>query len=1079
MDHVVSVRAGAPFVGRIAELRRLQELNDTAADGNSAAVLLSGDAGVGKTSLIAEAARLAAESGMLVLLGRCVDLGTGALPYQPFVEALSQLVRAGKSAGDGDESSGPASRAAAIAQQAAQERPSLAPLLGRSGQATASRPPGDAGLDRLALFEAVAHVLARIGDDVAPLLLVIEDLHWADASTRDLVRFLLARLGADRLLYVISYRNDDLHRRHPVRPLLAELLRLPQVERMELLPFAEDELADFLTQLQGDRPAPEVITAIAARSAGNAYYAEELLAAGGGDRLPAALADVLLDRLERVSEPAQRLVKMASVLGSARIEDSLLRGAVRDLEAAAASAPGLSGPGLSGPGLSGPGLSGPGLSGPGLSGQGLSAHGLSASDPGTPGPGAGDPGMGIEHAVREALAHQLLVPDGPDRYAFRHALLQEAVYADLLPGERVRRHASVAHRLALLTEADERTGRRVAAELARHSFAAHDLPMALRASLRAATEASTDHAPAEALAHYEQALQLWDAVPAERLPEKANLVEVSVAAAAAAGDAGLHERAVQLASAALTEAECRGGLPGIAMARASFALHLYAVGRLSEAREQARRVSADLDGEPACAAGVLVRSIESRVDISMGEAEPALEVIPPALAQAEELGLLGLRVELLTSFAVATGMAGRSDVAVHWSLARAAAEQAGDGASMVRVLYNTAIDWLDRGDLAKGLAGLEEGLRVAEASGLASSLYGVQCRSLLISTRWHLGDAAGALAVLDPQPASGDQPSVSQLPAAMIRQLRLFELPVLAARDPEAVLSSHKWLVVGGNLLWDNQVLHSALAEALSWLGRWPEAVRESALALHYLESAGEPYALAGIAIAVGGVAALADEAADARRQADPDREQEAVVAASQFLDDGRARGRYGRPRRGTMGPEGLAWLARLEVENDRLRGKDDEADWAAVARAFDGVSVYEAARARWRRAELLARAGARAADRESARKQATAARSAAVQLGAEPLIKAIDDLAHRARLEVTVPTRPTRPARVAPDALTPRERDVMELVAAGLTNRAIGERLFISEKTASVHISNVLAKLGASGRAEAVAIIGRRGLLP
>jgi hypothetical protein len=104
MDHVVSVRAGAPFVGRIAELRRLQELNDTAADGNSAAVLLSGDAGVGKTSLIAEAARLAAESGMLVLLGRCVDLGTGALPYQPFVEALSQLVRAGKSAGDGDES---------------------------------------------------------------------------------------------------------------------------------------------------------------------------------------------------------------------------------------------------------------------------------------------------------------------------------------------------------------------------------------------------------------------------------------------------------------------------------------------------------------------------------------------------------------------------------------------------------------------------------------------------------------------------------------------------------------------------------------------------------------------------------------------------------------------------------------------------------------------------------------------------------------------------------------------------------------------------------------------------------------
>jgi DNA-binding CsgD family transcriptional regulator len=1020
MDDVASVRPGAAFVARAAELERLQQLNDAATSGNSAAVLISGDAGVGKTSLIAEAARRAGERGMLVLLGRCVDLGSGALPYQPFAEALSQLVRVGESAGGADASL--SSRAAAIAARAALDRPSLAPLVGQNGQSAGSRLPGDTGLDRLALFEAVAHVLGRIGDEVCPLLLVIEDLHWADASTRDLVRFLLARLGADRLLFVISYRNDDLHRRHPLRPLLGELIRLPQVERMELLPFGDDELGDFLAQLNGERPSAELISKIAARTAGNAYYAEELLAAGTDERLPAGLADVLLDRLERLSEPAQRVVKMASVLGSARIEDSLLRGAVRELD--------------------------------GLT-KGAAPDGL------------GDPGMPIEHALREAMTHQVLVPDGIDRYAFRHALLQEAVYADLLPGERVRRHASVARRLAQHSETDEKLAGRLAAELARHSYAAHDLPAALTASLRAATEAISDHAPAEGLAHYEQALQLWDAVPAERRPEDPNLIGISVAAAAAAGDAGLHERAVQLASAALEEAQCIGAdRLEVANARASVALHLFSLDRLSEARTQARQVTLDLESEKPSTAGVLVLSIEARVDVSFGEAEAALEVIPTALGQAEELGLLGIRVELLTTFAVAAGMAGRSDLAMHWAIARSAAEQAGDGASMVRVLYNTAIDWLDRGDLAKGLADLEEGLRVAEASGLASSLYGVQCRSLLITTRWQLGDAQGALSVVSP--VSGAGQAASQLPAAMIRQLRLFELPVLATRDPEAVLSSGEWLVVTGNLLWDSQILHSALAEALCWLGRWREAARESALSLHYLESAGEPYSLAGIAISTGGVSALASAAAQARQQGDAELEQEAVVAGTQFVEDGRARGRLGRPRRATMGPEGLAWLARLEVEGARLRGEDSEADWAAVAEAFDGVSVQEAARARWRRAELLARDGTSGA-RETAREQAALARAAAVQLGAKPLIALLDDLARRARFEVAKP---------ADDVLTRRERDVMRLVATGLTNRAIGERLFISEKTASVHISNVLAKLGASGRTEAVAIIGRRGLL-
>jgi DNA-binding NarL/FixJ family response regulator len=1012
MDDVVAVRSAASFVGRAAELEHLRELILAAAAGEAAAVLLSGDAGVGKTSLIAEAARRAADDGLLVLLGRCVDLGTGALPYLPFAEALSQLVRAGESQPAESAPTGgavgdsPVARAAAIVRQVARERPGLGRIAGAGGQAPAERSPGDTGLDRLALFEAVAHVLGRIGDEVSPLLLIIEDLHWADASTRDLVRFLLARLGSDRLLVIASYRGDDLHRRHPLRPLVGELLRLPQVERMELLPFADTELSAFLNAVHGDRLTDDVLRRITVRSAGNPYYAEELLAAGTDDRLPAGLADVLLDRLEHVGEPARQVVRMASVLGTARIEDDLLRAVF--CAGAPATADGLDGPVL------------------------------------------------VEDALREAIAHQLLVPDGPDRYAFRHALLQEAVYADLLPGERVRFHATAAHRLAALAETDERLGDRQAAELARHSLAAHDIPIALAASLRAAAEARRRSAPAEALAHYEQALQLWDAVEAQRRPAGVDLVRIGVAAAAVASDAGRRYRALHLAEAALQQALAEGPPAEVAHARAAVALHTYGADRMVEAREQARRVVSELADPSPSAARVLARSIEARVDVSLSEPEAALHLIPQALAEAEALGLLGLQAELLTSLATAHGMVGRPDAARQWAAARAAAERAGDLAVMIRVLYNTAIDRFDGGDPAGGAEVLEEAIRIADAAGLASSLYGAQCRSLLITVRWQLGDAEGALAVVRP---------AGQFSAGLARQLRLFELPVWAARDPERVLSSGDWLVAS-DASWDNQILQTARAEALGWLGRGQESAEAAREAIGFLDASAEPYQLGGIAIGTTAVSALADVAALARERGDAVAVAQAAETARWFIDDARDRGRYGRPRAFTMGPEGVAWLVRLDVEVARLGAEDDESGWARVAGAFDGVSVYERARARWRRAELLVRAG----DRERARIEAVGARQAAVQLGAGPLISALDDLARRARFEVTKP--------IDSGLLTPREREVMSLVAAGLTNRVIGERLFISEKTASVHVSNVLAKLGASGRAEAVAIIERRRLI-
>lgn len=245
----------APVVGREAELARLSEVLQGARAGEARAVLLAGDAGVGKTRVLDEAGKRAAGAGMTVVVGHCVDLGDVGLPYLPFTEILGVLAA--------DERF-----SAVVAGHPVAER-----LLG-SGTDAVRDVDG-----RLRLFEGIAGLLAAVAD-VAPLLLVLEDLHWADQSSRDLLRFLLGRGVLRRRLAVFaSYRADDLHRRHPLRPLLAELVRLPAVERLELRPLPDPEVARLVRALER-RPLPETtVRRIVERAEGNAFYAEELLAA--------------------------------------------------------------------------------------------------------------------------------------------------------------------------------------------------------------------------------------------------------------------------------------------------------------------------------------------------------------------------------------------------------------------------------------------------------------------------------------------------------------------------------------------------------------------------------------------------------------------------------------------------------------------------------------------------------------------------------------------------------------------------------------------------------------------------------
>ncbi|NWJ73570.1 AAA family ATPase [Pseudonocardia sp. ICBG1122] len=517
------------LVGRADELAGLLRDLDAARSGRARAVLLAGEAGIGKSRLATALGRAAAGAGAQVVVGRCLDAGGAALPYLPFSEVLDALARAGTAL-----------------------RPVLHGLLpGAAGD-------GDSG--RLQVFDAVAGAV-RDAAATAPLLVVLEDLHWADRSTRELLAFLLARLGSQRLLVLGTYRSDDLHRRHPLRASLAELIRLPAVRRVELGPLTPDAVLALVRARAATGGVDEAtLRRIATRSEGNAFYAEELVAAGS-DGLPGGLADVLLTRLDRLGGPAREVLRVAS-LAERNIPHDLLRDAAE----------------------------------------------LSAAD--------------LEEGLREAVSHHLLVPDpapGAESYAFRHALLREAVHDDLLPGERVRLHARLT---ALLARRADDPG--VAAALARHALAAHDLPQALAASVRAAEEAHRRHGPAEMLAHAERALELWSAVEdPERLTgvTESALTREAAWAASASGD---QERGIALGARAVRVADLDEDPHARAGARRHYAMRLLDSGARVDAA-----VAAATEAVALLAGAHPARSWPGRTPCSRGRTSTPTTPSPP------------------------------------------------------------------------------------------------------------------------------------------------------------------------------------------------------------------------------------------------------------------------------------------------------------------------------------------------------------------------------------------------------------------------------------------------------------------
>ncbi|MGW2967678.1 helix-turn-helix transcriptional regulator [Streptomyces mirabilis] len=973
-----------PFIGRDDELARLTGVLDRARSGTPRAVVLSGDAGVGKTRVLTEAAAHATRTGMTVLTGHCVDLGDVGLPYLPFTEILGVL--------GGDERF-----AAALAAHPAVER-----LLG-SGSGTDT----DTG-SRLRLFEGVAGLLADAAD-ITPLLLVLEDLHWADQSSRDLLRFLLSRgvlqnptpgSPTHHLALFASYRSDDLHRRHPLRPLLAELARLPSVDRLELRPMADAEVARLVRALRTDALSDTTVRRIVDRAEGNAFYAEELLAALPGDLDPAApampsgLADLLLIRIEQLSDTAQQVLRTAAVAGR-RVEHDLLRDAVQL------------------------------------------------------------PEEELESALREAVGRQLLVPGDDATYSFRHALAREAVYADLLPGERVRLHGAFAKLLAGRGHTAES-----AAERAHHSRESHDLADALTASLEAADHAQRVGAPAEELHHVEAALELWPAVDPGARPRKGDPVTLTLRASAAAAHAGETHRAVSLTRAALARAGSDADSELAARVRYTLAGNLMRVDSLKAAFTYSSEALAMIPAEPPSHTWVWAAATHVMAARYMGHDEDAERVARQALRTAEELRLADAQADLIISLVGLEDHNRRTaEGRERLREARDLARRAGNVSVEMRALFNLAIGAYESGALDECLTWLAEGLERANRSGLVSSPYALELRylqSLILYTlgRWDECARAAAVDAERLPPAGG----FAVGPALYVALARGEEG---AAERARALLDGpFDWMatLVAGIVLTDAAALRGDPEGAVA-------SVRATLASLS--DGSGSERPDIGVRLAALALSAVADAAVELRLTGDEAGARRWADLATELVEVARSTAAKGEDG-SRQGPEGLAWLARAEAEWVRAHSGPEVAAWEQAVAAFDYGDPYELARCERRLAEALLVADRR----EEAAERARAARDTAVRLGAVPLREELDTLIRRGRLADS----PSAADRVP--ALTARESDVLRLLARGRTNRQIGEELFITGKTASVHVSNILAKLGASGRTEAVAIAYREGLV-
>jgi DNA-binding CsgD family transcriptional regulator len=995
----VASRVSSPdLIGRSAELETLEAALSRAAAGAPGVVVVGGESGVGKSRLVAALAERVADSGGQLLTGECIELSEGEIPFAPVVSALRHLARDL----DDDELD-------VVFGEASSELIRLFPDLAR-GAIPGPDSLGLGSVGQARLFEFLFAIFQRLAEQ-RPLTVVIEDLHWADRSTRDLLFFLARSLRDERLLLVVTYRSDELHRRHPLRPFLAQLLAARGVERVDLRPLSRSQVASQLECILG-RPADDALAgAIYQRAEGNPLFTEELISnsADGSAPLPATLRDALLLRVEALPETAQRVVRVAAAAGR-RVQHDLLAAVV------------------------------------------------------------GLPEDELLDAVREAAGGHVLVESaGEESYEFRHALLREAVYLDLLPGERGKLHLQLARAIEADAALAGQDATR-AAELAHHWYAAHALPAALRASIDAGLESECIYAFAEAQRHFERALELWDCTEADPQMRRTEVMRHAASSAHGAGDG---ERAIALSRSLVDELEDSEDREALALALERHGRYLWTAGRGIDALPVYQRAVAVLPDTPSVALAQALAG-EAQALMLLDRGREARELCERALPIARAVGARHVEAAILNTLIACVG-GNENDVVTAIELtdaARAIAEEERIPEEILRAYMNggDAIDEAGRVEeaLAVALEGVEAARRIGLERHMGHFLEGEAAVRLA-----RLGRFDEVIEIADRVIAGATSPLTSSS-SREARALVAIERGdyALARRlldETAAAMARH------GGSMWVAQAV-SPLARLALREGRVDDARAIVSSAFEQLV-AGE-YVFYTAPLYWAGVCAEAEAAEHARLLRDPDAVAECERRATELLErfDGRTAQYVNHP----VPPQVLAWRATAAAEMTRLRGDSDPAAWETAAELFDELGqVAEAAHARVAEAEAMALLRA---PRDETAAVLARGRDVAARLGMTPLLERIDSLARRARLKLASDDEPAPEAEAEANVdklgLTGRELEVLTLVAQGCTNREIGETLFMSEKTASVHVSRILGKLSASNRAEAAASAERLGLV-
>ncbi|MFI5259032.1 MAG: LuxR C-terminal-related transcriptional regulator [Candidatus Limnocylindrales bacterium] len=1137
------------FVGRERQLERIALGLQAAADGKPSALILSGTAGLGLSRLLGETRRrIGALAEPFAAVHGVALPATAGVPYAPITAALEHLLvplpddtLATLIGPTGD----------AIARLVPRLRPRLEDL-----ELLPDRPRIAATEWREArMFEAVLGLLERLGER-QPVALLVEDLHHADAATRGLVTFLARVTRGQRVVLLVSYQPDRLLRSDPLRTTLSTLATSPSVTIAEVAPLERAELGQLIEAIDGARPSSTTLLLVAERSRGNPLIAEELLAARRellGVSMAGTFDRIVTARAALRSPECRRVLRLLSLAGS-MVTLPMLMSMAAEFEARSPARPPRSASGArhgdvlesdfmagviealehgflietsDGPGgAAGGGLGGwGGERGRGVEREEGSGRPGSRRDSGrTPAgrrEGAGDSGREGHAGSR----HEAYEPPEPERqFGFRHELVAEAIAADLLPATRRRYHSALA---AARSSAPHPSP---AAALLHH-LAAHELAEAETAALDAADAAEALDAGADALAHYERALDLFEIVrPEETVARLADIYVRAAEAAFAAGDPARASAYAEAAAAGLDDPRERLAL-GIVMDQ--LGRYRRAAGDHEGSLAAHRRAVELVPPEPTAArARVLAslaqfRMLEGVFSEAKRYAQEAVEVAAAAGAEARQEML-----HATCTLAVADAWGEDPEPAV-WKLRQTRDEAAELGRldDLFRVYANltTVLDLLGRREEAIAIAyeGIAEAERAGQATvygnflraNAAESLFFLgrwsECRRLCLDALswspvgiWYLSPLH-SLATLEVAQSAGESAG---------RLLGQVLLSIETVQDPQFSVPAQQ--TAASYALWQEDLVDAHKAAERGWLrvADTEDWLLMARMAATYLEV---DAAVAQDAHRRRDFAAIA---ATRERSLPVVLRAEAVVRACGVS-----------PKTGSRRQADLA-IRTARAYRARVEGRDEASTWKQLSLDWAELGdPYEAARARWREAEAMLDLARGRSTRTVAREPLTAAAEAAFRLGAWPLLRAVAELARRAmlplpkqieaqlagRLEQATPPartagRPGAPSKspavagpsggqgtgsaggtgtrsdaglladfVSPSSgpaphdfgLSKRELEVLALIAEGRTNPEIGRRLFITRKTVAVHVSNILTKLGVSGRVEAAAAAIRLGI--